>query len=458
MSATTTAELPTGTTKTTTATTTRPRLRLKPLPAGVMRLLREGIEAGLYLAFYASLLFSYVTFFPQNFSYEGYVEAFDAVRAAVAIPLVLGLVVVVQRAPSSTSLLLHMGLMLVVMPMIVLWVGAGKTTAYLATGVLSFLVIVGVVRVVRLRPLRLANVGSAWTLRWLIALVGGIILAMGALGGFRHFNLSLASVYEFRDEAADNLPGVFGYLIPAATKIFLPFGLIVALYRRSVLGVVAIAVGVVLMFGLSSHKAILVYPVLVVGLYVIAGSRWCVSLFVLGLTGLVNLASLLLTVTENPAAVFFSSMVVRRGIILPAELTSYYLNWFLEQPYIYWAESKLTLGAFSSPYGIKIVNVIGLEFSGRLDMAANVGWIGSGYANAGPVGVLAYALGIGLLIAVLTAFAERFDARVVVAANAPLVVTVLYASDFVTSLLTHGILVSLLVLSCVRPFGQGPPS
>lgn len=443
---------------TTTTTTTSLKLRVKPLPPTVVRLGRQAIEIGLYLAFYASLLFSYVTFFPQNFSYEGYVDAFDAVRAAIAVGLVVGLVVVVQRTPPSTALLLHMGLMLVVMPMIVLWVGAGKTSAYLATGVLSFLVIVGMVRLVRLRPLRLANIGDAWTLRGLILLVGLIILAMGAMGGFRHFNLSLANVYEFRDEAADNLPGVFGYLIPAATKIFLPFGLIVALHRRSLMGVVAIGVGVILMFGLSSHKAILVYPILVVGLYVIAGSPWCVSLFVVGLTGLVNLASVLLSVTENPAAVFFSSMVVRRGIILPAELTSYYLTWFLDQPYIYWAESKLTLGAFASPYGVKIVNVIGLEFSGRLDMAANVGWIGSGYANAGPIGVLVYAIGIGLLIALLTAFAERFDARIVVAANAPLVVTVLYASDFVTSLLTHGILVSLLVLSCVRPFGQGPSS
>lgn len=439
-------------------TRSRSRLRLKPLPPTVVRLGRQAIEIALYQAFYASLLFSYVTFFPHDFSYEGYVDAFDAVRATVAVAVIAGLVVVVQRTPSSTALLLHMGLMLVVMPMIVLWVGAGKATAYLATGVLSFLVIVGTVKLVRLRPLRLASIGDAWTLRGLTALVGLAILAMGAMGGFRHFNLSLANVYEFRDEAADNLPGIFGYVIPAVTKVFLPFGLIVALHRRSIVGILAIGAGVVLMFGLSSHKAILIYPILVVGLYAIAGSPWCVSLFVSGLTGLVTLASVLLLVTDNPAAGFFSSMVVRRGIILPAELTSYYLTWFLDQPYIYWAESRLTLGAFPSPYGVKIVNLIGLEFSGRLDMAANVGWIGSGYANAGPLGVLVYATGIGLLIALLTAFAERFDARIIVAANAPLVVTVLYASDFVTSLLTHGILVSLLVLSCVRPFGQGPSS
>jgi hypothetical protein len=217
---------------------------------------------------------------------------------------------------------------------------------------------------------------------------------------------------------------------------------------------VAIFVCVVLLFGLTSHKAILIYPLLVIGLYVIASTPWCVAIFVGSLALLVNVSSFFLSVTDDPAAVFFASMAVRRGIILPAELTSTYLNWFLENPYLWWAESKLTLGALPSPYSVKIVNLIGLEFSGSLDMGANVGWIGSGYANAGPVGVLLYAVGIGLLIASLAAFAERLDARIVVAANAPLVVTVLYASDFVTSLLTHGILISLVVLSCVRPLRQ----
>lgn len=428
--------------------------RVQALPPRITRVIREGVEALLYLTYYASLLSCYVTFFPQNFSYEGYVEALDPMLATLAIPLIGGLVFAVQRTAASTSLLLHLGLMLVVVPIIVLYVGAGKSGGYVAISVFSFLVIVFIVRFVEVRPVRLMRLSWTATLRGLIAVVVGIILAMGALGGFNHFNLDLASVYDFREEAADNLPSVFGYLVPAATKVFLPFGLILALHQRARSALVAIFVCVVLLFGLTSHKAILIYPLLVIGLYVIASTPWCVAIFVGSLALLVNVSSFFLSVTDDPAAVFFASMAVRRGIILPAELTSTYLNWFLENPYLWWAESKLTLGALPSPYSVKIVNLIGLEFSGSLDMGANVGWIGSGYANAGPVGVLLYAVGIGLLIATLAAFAERLDARIVVAANAPLVVTVLYASDFVTSLLTHGILISLVVLSCVRPLRQ----
>jgi hypothetical protein len=435
------------------------QVRIKPLPPGVARLARELVEVGLYLTYFAALLFTYVRFFPDVFASEGYVEAFSPLRAALVLPLIMVLVAAVQRTPMATQLLLHLGLMLVIIPMFVLYAGEGKSEGYLAIGVVSFLVIVGVVRLVRMRPTRLLRFSSSTTMRSLLLLIFFIIAAMGALGGFSHFNLDISRVYDFREEAAESLPGVFAYLVPAATKVFIPFGLILALQHRSLSGVMAIGVAVVLFFGLAAHKAILAYPLLVVCLYAVAGSRWCASLFVLGLTMLVSVSALLLSSTEHPAAVFFASLAVRRGLILPAELTSTYLTWFLENPYVWWAESKLSLGALQSPYSVRIVHLIGLEFSGSLDMGANVGWIGSGYANAGPVGVLLYALGIGLLIALLSAFANTLDARIVVAANAPLVVTVLYASDFVTSLLTHGILVSLVVLSSVKPFGQkAPPS
>lgn len=431
-----------------------PRPRLAALPPFVARLLREGIEVALYVAYFASLLYAYVQFFPQAFAYEGYIEDFSAVRAALSVPVVIGLVVAVQRTPASTSVLLHLGLMLVIVPMIVLYAGAGKSEGYLGLGVVSFLLMAAIVRFVRLRPLRLLELSEASTLRGLIGAVVATIVAIGALGGFRHFNLSLASVYDFRDDAAENLPGVFGYIIPAATKIFLPFALILALHLRAKVAVLAIVVCVVLLFGLSSHKAILVYPLIVLALSILLSSRWCTALFVGGLTVLVNVASALLAFTENPAAIFFSSMVVRRALILPAELTGFYVNWFLEHPYLWWAESRLSFGAIPSPYSVKIVNLIGLEFSGSLEMGANVGWIGSGYANAGPVGVLLYAVGVGLLLSMLTAFAERLDRRLVVAANTPLIATVFLSSDFVTSLFTHGILVSLIVLSCLRPFGH----
>lgn len=80
-------------------------------------------------------------------------------------------------------------------------------------------------------------------------------------------------------------------------------------------------------------------------------------------------------------------------------------------------------------------------------MSANTGAIGSGYANAGLVGVALYSIAIGLLVGVLNAYGSRIGHAAVAAVSFVIVFYIVTTTDFTAALLTHGLLLLLIILS-----------
>ena len=92
-------------------------------------------------------------------------------------------------------------------------------------------------------------------------------------GGLRYFNLDLMKVYDFRDLAAENLPGISEYLSPVVEKVLLPFILLFSVYRRKWFIACLALAGSVMMLGLTGNKGALFYPIFVLGIYWIMNSH-----------------------------------------------------------------------------------------------------------------------------------------------------------------------------------------
>jgi len=84
-------------------------------------------------------------------------------------------------------------------------------------------------------------------------------------------------------------------------------------------------------------------------------------------------------------------------------------------------------------------------------MSANAGWIGSGYANAGMFGVYLYSVMIGLFFSFLNAYGRKLGGRLVITLFTIPVFTLLRSSDLTTMFLTHGLLISILILIIISP-------
>ena len=67
-------------------------------------------------------------------------------------------------------------------------------------------------------------------------------------------------------------------------------------------------------------------------------------------------------------------------MFLPALIDSFYIEFFSDNPKIYWSTSKITFGLVRDEYFTSAPFIIGKEFFGSAATSANTGIIGSGVA------------------------------------------------------------------------------
>jgi hypothetical protein len=273
--------------------------------------------------------------------------------------------------------------------------------------------------------------------------------------GLDNFNLNIANVYEYRDVALENAPVSFNYIVPIVTKFIIPFGVVISLRDKNYVSLIVFFACAVALFGLTSHKSIVFYVCLAAVLYALWG-YWRKAWLVAALFGAALLVGLIDALILRPLgggwpAGLYASFGIRRALLVPAMLNYLHLAFFWENAPGFWSNSRITLGLLDYPYDLPIPNLIGRAFYDSAETSANTGYLGSGFAQAGVIGLFVYSAGVGLVIAVLDALGRKIGHRVVVAAVSAQVVTMVLSADFVTMFLTHGLLISLLVLLAIRP-------
>lgn len=281
------------------------------------------------------------------------------------------------------------------------------------------------------------------------------IVIQAMFGGLAYFNLDIERVYEFRASAASQLPPVFGYVYSNVSSVLMPIALTLALkYKNNYLVALTIFCSVML-FGMTHHKSVLFGPFAVAILYMFLQRAKSPDIIGWMFAGLI--AACLTEVfvmrqllgSGDPA--YVTSLIVRRVLLVPSMLDGRYTDLFDILPKYYWSTSRLGEWLSENPHGIAAPFLIGEEYFGDVTMSANAGMIGSGFSNAGLVGVAIYAVVVGLLISILNAYGSRIGHAFVSAASLATVFNVVTSTDLVTALLTHGLLLLLLVLSLFPP-------
>jgi hypothetical protein len=142
--------------------------------------------------------------------------------------------------------------------------------------------------------------------------------------------------------------------------------------------------------------------------------------------------------------------MLRRAMLVPAHLNYIYYDFFSQNDFIFWARSKITFGLIDPKFDLDTPHLIGFVYYSSELTGANTGWIGSGYANAGFVGMLLYAIIIGCLFSIMDSYSNFIDKKVIVSIMVAPLLAVLMSSDLPTAMLTHGALFALLLFSVFR--------
>jgi hypothetical protein len=397
-----------------------------------------------YLASYLLILGGYFYYIVPLYGYNGFEWAPDKVKILESIFLVIVLPLALPtffKKPSD--IFLHLQLLFPIVPMIVMYGAAGYPRFFLYSTIFSYVLMILIASHIRFKAVRVSRVSPLFFARILLGLSWGGILSIVLFGGLSYFNLDITKVYDFRTDAAANLPGIYGYISPLISKVLLPFTLLLAVFNKDKFLALAAIIGSIVMYGLTAHKGPLFYPFAVLVIHYILARRGVIEKLILGylLIICISLVDFIL------GGAWIGNLMLRRVYLVPAYLNYMYYDYFSSHPYFFWEDSKITFGLVGSRYDLDSAHLVGLEYYGSKLAGANTGWIGSGYMNAGVLGVVLYSIIIGLLLAVLNGYGRSVDKRVVVAIIIAPVLDLLMSTDLPTAFLNHGIILSLVLFS-----------
>lgn len=312
---------------------------------------------------------------------------------------------------------------------------------------------VGALAAAGLMPgVRLPPAGRAARIAVLLLAMAVSLYVFGSLlarGGLARLSFDLTTVYEVREEFIEHVAPLMGYLVPWQGYVINPALMLVAFRRRSLLvGLVALALQL-LLFGMTGYRAFLLLPALLAGCYVLGRRRHLVALAIGGVLALIGVALTLYAWLDEP---LIPSLLVDRVLVVPAEIHFWYYDFFGVRGQAPLQLSQSVFSALATPhYSVPIPEVIGWQYMGSA-ASANVGLFGDAFANFGFAGCAIFALLFALLLKVTDAAALATDPRIA-AALLGMPAFQLVNSGLLTTLLTHGLALAIVVLWA---FGRAP--
>lgn len=268
-----------------------------------------------------------------------------------------------------------------------------------------------------------------------------------ASGAVMHFNLDFSKVYDYRAKSSElaNV-GVLAYLNNWVYSVFTIFLIAYSLYKRNFVLFWVLFVVQIFFYGVSNHKSVFFAPVMVFGVWYYFRNYKSLTVMPIGFLFIVGLT---LGAYLYLGDVMMASMFIRRVFYVPSMLAFDYFEFFSNNQFVYWSNSILS-GFLDYPYEDGVGRVIG-EFNGS-GAGANNGFISSGYAHAGILGVMIYSVVLSYFLKVVDSAVNNSDIPVWLAVCMMLVPlrSTLISSDLLTTMLTHGLLLSLIMLLLFR--------
>lgn len=254
---------------------------------------------------------------------------------------------------------------------------------------------------------------------------------------------SFEKVYEHRFDFNDSIKFPMNYLLPLSAGPIASFLAALSFSRRQWMRLLVTILMSALFYGLSTHKSFLFTPFLTIIFYMIIVRKlnlyYSIAIFI-------GFGATLALFNEGYLGQLFGSIFSNRILFIPAQIHYVFIDEFSKIGYLYWAESKITMGLVDSPLKLNSVNYIAEVMTGNSEIGANVGWIANGFMNLGAIGILVYSFLISILLCAVDRLSNSFSNAVLLSAFGAPYFLLITSNDFFTSLLTSGILPFLLIL------------
>lgn len=203
------------------------------------------------------------------------------------------------------------------------------------------------------------------------------------------FNVNFdINVYARRLASREILIGNAGYIEAFLTTICIPLLFIYSLSKKNLITLIIVIFAIIAVFSLKGSKGVLFSPLFLATIYYILSFHsnnigyFIVTLFILFVS-----LSLLEGIIFNTN--FISSLFIRRKLFVPSLLTTYYWEFFTENPFYLMKDSIIgPLLPFETNYSIPRPRLIGLNFFNNIETNANANIWATAYADFGYFGMI----------------------------------------------------------------------
>lgn len=265
---------------------------------------------------------------------------------------------------------------------------------------------------------------------------------------YTHFriNLNLSKVYELRAEAGSyNLTGLLVYVHSWSRNLN---AILLAYYirKKNLIWAIYCLFIQILNFGIDGSKTtlFLVICVLFVNLMPPVDFQKMNQLFTYGFTGLAGLSVISYTLFDN---IWLCSLFIRRMLYVPVQLAVNYVDFFTTNTPDYFRQSVLRRLGVNSPYP-RIPYMIGNVYFHQ-SIGANNGLISDAITNLGIVGVVLFPLLLAYTLKIMDLSSRGLDSRLYLVISIYISFTLINSFLF-TTLLTHGLIATIVLLSIIK--------
>ena len=379
--------------------------------------------------------------------YAGFIGKLDYNRLTLAVGFITYFGYFV---PGKISLYRIVYLFLLVfsfIPMLSIWSMEGFSTPYLYSILLSMLVFqIGInVNMMPARVLKISLPPYAGRISiFVVLMVFGYFLATR---GFQSMIFSFDDVYANRHSASEGVSiGIISYLVIWTGKVMIPLLTGMSLVSKNKLYIAYTIILAMLLFAFTTLKSNLFYPVIVILLWFIYKTPKWSQVFTTLLILFLGISFFMWYFMEDQ---YLLAVFVRRVLFFPAKLNLAYYEYFSDHGFVYMS-NNLTSLFIEYPLWGKHVDVIG-DYIGFSDMAANTGLFGVGYMHFGLLGPVIFSFLTVLLVQWMNYIIKNGGIGFVgIAATINPLREVIVSSDFLTALLSHGVIFSLLMIMMLK--------
>lgn len=253
---------------------------------------------------------------------------------------------------------------------------------------------------------------------------------------------NLLGVYSIRSEFVASL-GIINYLLMWQAKIINPFFIGYFYYKQKYNNVLIVIFIQIILFLLTAHKSFLFAIALVIGsVYLVKNKKFY---FVLS-WGLTAIVSVSLALGVFNISYYPTSFITNRVLFVPAQNYFYYYDFFSNNSKAYLTQSLVgKLFGLNEIYNTNIAYMIGELYYDSSKMMVNTGYLADAYMNFGVLGMWVFSVLLGLIFILIDQLSKKVDKTIAVA----MLIFPIYSlvdGALQTSLLTHGLLISIILI------------